>query len=150
MASRTAALRPKRKTASRTPASPGAAADLVAGDLSGAFGLSGVGADPIAAQIASLEPFTSNNPLGVVVLDENQRVRMCNPAFEALFGYAQSDLLGSELDALLAPETLLSEAADISRRASAGEAVRARSKRRRSDGTLIDVQIIAVPLAVDG
>ncbi|MGA9592386.1 MAG: PAS domain-containing protein, partial [Candidatus Acidiferrales bacterium] len=99
----------------------------MAGDLSGAFGLSGVGADPIAAQIASLEPFTSNNPLGVVVLDENQRVRMCNPAFEALFGYAQSDLLGSELDALLAPETLLSEAADISRRASAGEAVRARS-----------------------
>ncbi|MGB8672852.1 MAG: PAS domain S-box protein [Candidatus Acidiferrales bacterium] len=122
----------------------------MAGDLSGGFGLSGVGADPIAAQIASLEPFTSNNPLGVVVLDENQRVRMCNPAFEALFGYAQSDLLGSELDALLAPETLLSEAADISRRASAGEAVRARSKRRRSDGTLIDVQIIAVPLAVDG
>jgi len=78
------------------------------------------------------------------------RVQMCNPAFERLFGYRVFEILGARLDSVLAPPDLVNEAAALTRRASAGEVVRSATQRRRRDGLLMDVRIIAVPLAVDG
>ncbi len=99
---------------------------------------------------AYLHALTENNPLGIVVLDLNHRIQMCNPAFEELFGYHQSEILGAELDRLLAPGNSAAEAADLSRQASGGNVVREKAKRMRSDGSLVDVQILGVPILVDG
>jgi PAS domain-containing protein len=62
--------------------------------------LSGVTAEEHAAYLQAL---SENNPLGIVVLDPNSRVQMCNPAFERLFGYRIPDILGADLDSLLSP-----------------------------------------------
>jgi two-component system cell cycle sensor histidine kinase/response regulator CckA len=104
----------------------------------------------IAEQIASLRAIMENNPIAIVVMDLDHRIRMCNPAFQSTFKFRQAEILGQDLDALLAPEELRPEALAFSRRASSGETVRANSRRRRSDGVLVDVQIIAVPLIVNG
>src|SRR5277367_364394 len=104
----------------------------------------------IAEQTASLRAIMENNPIAIVVLDLEHRIRMCNPAFESTFQYRQAEITGQDLDTLLVPAGLKTEALTLSERASAGETVRANSRRRRSDGTLVDVQIIAVPLMVNG
>ena len=75
---------------------------------------------------------------------------MCNPAFERLFGYRQAEILGAELDSLLAPRDAKWEAAELSRQAAAGTVVREKAKRMRSDGSLVDVQILGVPILVEG
>jgi two-component system cell cycle sensor histidine kinase/response regulator CckA len=103
-----------------------------------------------AENTAYLHALTENNPLGIVVLDLKQRILMCNPAFEALFGYQQSEILGAELDTLLSPGDSLREAVDLSRKASAGIVVRENARRLRSDGSLVDVQIVGVPISVEG
>ncbi len=103
-----------------------------------------------AEHSACLQALTENNPLAIVVLDQNDRIEMCNPAFEAMFGYHQPEILGANLDVLLAPEELKSEAIAFSRRAATGEIVRAKAHRRRSDGSLVYVQILGVPLVVNG
>ena len=99
---------------------------------------------------AYLQALTENNPLAIVALDANRRIQMCNPAFEKMFGYHQSEILGAELDALLAHDEYSSEAVGLTRRAAGGEVVRMKSKRRHSDGSLVDVQILGVPLVVNG
>ncbi|MGA8143489.1 MAG: PAS domain S-box protein [Candidatus Acidiferrales bacterium] len=99
---------------------------------------------------AYLHALTENNPLGIVVLDLNHRIQMCNPAFEALFGYDQAEILGADLDSLLSPGDSAAEAADLSQRASGGAVVRDKAKRMRSDGSLVDVQILGVPIVVEG
>ena len=104
----------------------------------------------IAEQTASLRAIMENNPIAIVVVDLERRIRMCNPAFQNTFKYRQPEIIGQDLDVLLAPEDLQAEAFAFSQRASAGQTVRANSRRRRSDGTLVDVQIIAVPLIVSG
>src|SRR5580704_10930540 len=104
----------------------------------------------VAEHTAYLQALTENNPLAIVVMDANRRIELCNPAFEILFGYHMADILGAELDALVAPEADRQEAVSLSRRAGAGEVVRAKAKRRRSDGSLVDVQILGVPLIVKG
>ncbi len=84
------------------------------------------------------------------MLDLQHRVLMCNPAFEALFGYRQSEILGAELDSLLAPGELMKEAVALTRRSTAGNVVREKAKRLRSNGSLVDVQILGVPISADG
>jgi two-component system cell cycle sensor histidine kinase/response regulator CckA len=103
-----------------------------------------------AQHAAYLEALTENNPLGIVVLDLRHHVLMCNPAFEALFGFQQSEILGAELDSLLAPRDSMKEATALTRRLSAGNVVREKAKRLRSDGSLVDVQILGVPISADG
>ena len=99
---------------------------------------------------AYLHALTENNPLGIVVLDLTHRIQMCNPAFERLFGYRQAEILGAELDSLLAPRDAKWEAAELSRQAAAGTVVREKAKRMRSDGSLVDVHILGVPILVEG
>ena len=103
-----------------------------------------------AAYAAYLQALTENNPLGIVVLDVQHRVLMCNPAFETLFGYQQSEILGADLDSLLAPHGSMKDAAALTRRSNAGHVVREKAKRLRSDGSLVDVQILGVPISADG
>ncbi len=99
---------------------------------------------------AYLQALTENNPLGIVVLDVQHRVLMCNPAFETLFGYQQSEILGADLDSLLAPHGAMKEAAALTRRSNAGNVVREKAKRLRRNGSLVDVQILGVPISADG
>jgi two-component system, cell cycle sensor histidine kinase and response regulator CckA len=106
--------------------------------------------EKVAEQSASLRALTENNPLAVVVLDADRRIQMCNPAFELMFGYHQADILGADLDPMLAPGDLAAEAAKLTDRAETGEVVRVRAKRRRSDGSMVEVQIVGVPLIVNG
>jgi len=103
-----------------------------------------------AEQTATLRAMMENNPIAIVVVDLERRIRMCNAAFQSVFKYSQSEILGHDLDALLAPEELRADAIALSVRAASGETFRANSRRKRSDGTPVDVQIICVPLVVNG
>jgi two-component system, cell cycle sensor histidine kinase and response regulator CckA len=104
----------------------------------------------IEEHAAYVHALSENNPLAIVALDMDRRVRMCNPAFEKLFGYSREDLQGNELDALLAPSGRKEEMRGYLERAMDGEIVRAVTKRRRRNGSLVDVRVIGVPLMVNG
>ncbi len=104
----------------------------------------------VAEHTAYLHALTENNPLGIVTVDANRKVQMCNPAFERLFGYPLSEIRGTELDSLLAPPGQRHDMVTLIGRAGAGEMVRAATKRRHRDGSLVDVQILGVPLVVNG
>jgi diguanylate cyclase (GGDEF)-like protein/PAS domain S-box-containing protein len=96
-----------------------------------------------------LNSLTENSPFGIVVLNQAGRVDLCNRAFEKLFGYERSQIVGQKLDSLISgqhPDDLL----EISPRVHAGQSVRGSARRARSDGTLVDVEVHAVPLVING
>jgi PAS domain S-box-containing protein len=94
----------------------------------------------------STSPIIEKSPLAIVVLDAGHRVQMCNPAFERLFGYAQEEIAGTQLDELIAPADENTQAVRFTRRILAGEHVHAIGQRCRKDGSLVDVEIHGVPL----
>jgi PAS domain-containing protein len=51
-----------------------------------------------AEHSAYINALTVNNPIAIVVLESNLRIQMVNPAFERLFQYDQSEILGQDLD----------------------------------------------------
>jgi two-component system, cell cycle sensor histidine kinase and response regulator CckA len=107
------------------------------------------GADSFPSRL-DFQLLFASHPEAMVVLDLNRRIRMCNPAFENLFQHREAEILGAELDALLASDEHQGEALQFSKRAAAGEVLRANTRRRRRDGSFVDVQITCVPLRQDG
>jgi PAS domain S-box-containing protein len=93
------------------------------------------------------ETLVLNNPVATVTLDANHTIVSCNPAFESLFGYPQGDAVGRQLDDLISTEDTHSEAVRYTREAL-GRPVHGIGRRRRSDGTLVDVEILGVPVIV--
>jgi PAS domain S-box-containing protein len=97
-----------------------------------------------------LNALIRHTPLGIVVLDMEGRVQLCNDAFVELFHYPQAELLGQKIDDLIAPLDDDGETAAMTQRGFAGESVRRATVRRRRDGALVPVELFVVPLSVNG
>jgi PAS domain S-box-containing protein len=97
-----------------------------------------------------LQTLIRNVPLGIVVLDMEGRVQLCNDAFVELFHYPVHDLIGRRVDDLIAPAEDGGETASLTQRGFAGESLRRTTVRRRRDGTLVDVELYVVPLTMGG
>jgi PAS domain S-box-containing protein len=122
---------------------PSTADDLLGADFS-------MYARAEAEHSAYINALTVNNPIAIVVLESNFRIQMVNPAFERLFQYEQSEILGQDLDSLIVPDAERAAALDLSEASRSGKTTQATVVRRRRDGELLDVQVIAVPLVVAG
>lgn len=95
-----------------------------------------------------LNSLIDNSPLAIVVHDAQGRVQMCNRAFERLFQYRQGEIAGAQLDDLINTKEAPTEPAEVTERLLAGEGVHLTTKRRRKDGTVVDVELHGVPLRV--
>jgi len=91
-----------------------------------------------------------NNPVAIVNLDLDDRITSCNPAFESLFGYRAEEVIGLNLDELVTTEETLAEARAFTEAGEAGRTTRAAARRRRKDGTLVDVELFTIPVLVGG
>jgi PAS domain S-box-containing protein len=100
---------------------------------------------------AHLSALVDANPLGIAVLDRQHKVLTCNSTFTKIFQWKEAEITHCTFDDIIAPEGLLAEAQSISQTVTEGQqTVRITTRRKRKDGTLADVEVMAVPLTVDG
>jgi PAS domain S-box-containing protein len=104
----------------------------------------------LAERTAYLNALIQNTPLGIVAVNAVGKATICNPAFESLFGYRQEEVIGLFLDDLICGEEEISAAKDLTRRGMSGERVHGTARRRRKDGTPLEVEFYGVPLLLDG
>ncbi len=95
------------------------------------------------------EALITNSPASIVVLDNQGRIVSCNPAFEQLYGFESSEIIGLMVDTLITTAETSQEAVQYTQQALTGT-VHKIGKRRRKDGTLVDVEIFGVPVTVGG
>ena len=95
------------------------------------------------------ESLVLNSPAAIVVLDDNEKISSCNPAFEELYGYKSNEILGVALDTLITTPETHAEAQQYSQQVRTGT-VHAFGKRRRKDNSLVEVEIFGVPVFVAG
>ncbi len=97
------------------------------------------------------ETLVDNMPAAAVMVDKNGLINSWNPEAEKLFGYREEEVLGREIDELLvSPEYRADARAFTSSTGAEGRYVRAITQRRRKDGSQAEVELRAVPLAVNG
>ncbi len=99
------------------------------------------------------EALVQTSPVAIVTCDERNCVTSLNPAAERLFGYRAEEAVGKDLNELITdpalPE-LRAEAQQFSAQALSGGSLHAITKRCRSDGSLVDVEIFSAPVAASG
>jgi PAS domain S-box-containing protein len=91
------------------------------------------------------------SPVAIVTLDREGRVTSWNPTAEKLFGYTQGEAFGQVLDDLLfSTEAGFREGREVHRQADEEGLAHRLTRRPRKDGSLVNVEILMVPLVVDG
>jgi PAS domain S-box-containing protein len=104
----------------------------------------------VAERTSYLNALIENSPLAIMVLDSEQRVSLCNPAFEKLFQYARQEVVGMPVEGLLAGGDLQSEVSASITSTLQGKTINLTTRRLRKDRSVVDVEIHAVGLFVNG
>jgi PAS domain S-box-containing protein len=105
----------------------------------------------LSRQKAYYQELHELSPVAIVTLDLEDRVTSWNPTAEQLFGYPRAEAVGRALDDLLLPtEGLLQEGREVRRQADEEGLAHRIARRARKDRGLVDVEILMVPLVVDG
>jgi PAS domain S-box-containing protein len=105
-----------------------------------------------------LEAVVQNSPVAIVTTDLRfdeaspnpaPNVVSWNPAAEKLFGYTAEEAIGRNLDDLVANlDEIRDEARNYNKHSASGELLRAIARRTRKDGSLVDVEVLALPVKV--
>lgn len=90
-----------------------------------------------------------NSPIGLLMLDEKQRVKNINKSFRNIFGYRIDDIQGQNIDNFFAPDDVGEEAAELSERTLHGEKLQVESVRCHKDGSRVPVLIATVPVEIE-
>lgn len=101
-------------------------------------------------QRAYLDQLFESAQEAIVLADREGNVIRANSEFIRLFGYTKDEIMGQHIDRLVAPEDCKEQALFITQRTAHGEKMRLETIRRRKDGRLINVSILASPIFVDG
>lgn len=97
------------------------------------------------------ESLVEQSPTAIVMIDEQIKVTLWNPGAEQLFGYPANEAIGHNLDDLIAKDPELHvEAAAWSAEGMAGDSFHRIGRRTRKDGSLVDVEIVAVTVRLEG
>jgi PAS domain S-box-containing protein len=123
---------------------------VIDGGLVGAFAMfEDVG--ELVRQRRFFESLVEQSPTAIVMIDEHINVTLWNPGAEQLFGYAATEAIGHNLDDLIAKDPELHvEATAWSTEGMAGDSFHRIGRRTRKDGSLVDVEIVAVTVRLEG
>ncbi|NOR12978.1 MAG: PAS domain S-box protein [Candidatus Aminicenantes bacterium] len=97
-----------------------------------------------------LDQLFENAQESIVMTDNQGRVLRVNSEFERLFGFSRDEMTGKLVDPLIAPKGHYNEASSLTERAAKCDQVVMDTERRRKDGSLIDVSVLASPIRVNG
>jgi PAS domain S-box-containing protein len=86
----------------------------------------------------------------IVITKNDGRIIRTNKEFLRLFGYSAGEVLGKNIDELVAPEDNVINARSVTKNAADGKESALETKRKKKDGTLFDVSVLASPIIIDG
>jgi len=107
--------------------------------------------DEITRQKEYFEALLVNNPVAVVTMDLKSKVISWNPSAEKLFGYTMDEVVGEKLDHFVAKDpSQWEEANRYTQEVIDKGHVHTTTLRTRKDGSLVDVELLALPVIVAG
>jgi diguanylate cyclase (GGDEF)-like protein/PAS domain S-box-containing protein len=104
--------------------------------------------DALQTQSVYFAALFESAPEAIAVLDEQDQIIRINRQFTTLFGYADAEAVGKNINHLIVPKELVDEAEKLTAKVAAGEKVGAESLRRHKDGHPFWVSIAATPFHV--
>jgi len=102
------------------------------------------------SRLEFFEQMFQASPDGLSMADRDHRVLWANEKFSQMFGYESAEILGQPLENLVVPAERLAESQWVSESLAKGERITLETKRRKKDGSLVDVSVSCAPLLLNG
>jgi two-component system sensor histidine kinase/response regulator len=99
---------------------------------------------------AFLDTLITSSPLAIAVGGPSGELELVNPAFEKLFGWTSSEVIGQKVDDLMYPATLAGKEREDRLKLVKLKSVHETTQRKKKGGGLVDVEVYAVPLLMAG
>jgi len=106
--------------------------------------------EELIIQKTYLERLFNSAPEAIVLHGNNDLILDVNDEFVKIFGYSREEAIGQPINDLLASKEFEEEAKKISENVIGGEKIDIETKRKRKDGSLIDVSILGAPIIHEG
>jgi PAS domain S-box-containing protein len=106
--------------------------------------------EELHVQKTYFEKLFNSAPEAIALHGNNDLIVDVNDEFTKMFGYSREEAIGKPINELIAPEELHDEAVKVSQTVLSGERVELDTKRKRKDGTLVDVSILGAPIVHEG
>lgn len=104
--------------------------------------------EEIFLQKSYFQHLFESSPEGIVILDNQERIVNVNKGFEKMFQYTVSEIQGRDLNKIIVPGSLLEQATQMTLFVLKGEIINRETVRKRKDGSLVDVAILAYPITI--
>jgi PAS domain S-box-containing protein len=105
-------------------------------------------ADELDLQKSYFQQLFENSPDAIAVLDSYDRLIKVNKGFEKLFGISLTETPGKNINDVILPENLLEESVEISKVLAEGRTTHFETIRKRKDGSVVEVSILAYPVSL--
>ncbi|MDH8678845.1 PAS domain S-box protein [Fusibacter bizertensis] len=102
------------------------------------------------SQKTAFEALFKNSPIAIVQFDANHCARAINTAFTSVFGYTEQEVIGREVDELVASEKIRHRAKEYTSQVFRGESVRCTGQRTTKSGKDVMMDIVGVPIVIEG
>ena len=96
------------------------------------------------------EALLQNSPVAIVTADLQGNVVSWNPAAERLFGYSAEEATGIYITDLITTAELREESERNNQQLAGGGKINIVTRRARKDGSLVDVELLGLPVVMDG
>ncbi|WP_243439618.1 EAL domain-containing protein [Fundidesulfovibrio soli] len=96
------------------------------------------------------EQLSANSPRGIAVTDNSGAVLEVNRGFQRLFGHTQAEMQGRSLVEVVVPPEYRGQSRDMLRKAHLLGVAHCESERMRSDGSRLQMQVLAFPIEAGG
>jgi PAS domain S-box-containing protein len=97
---------------------------------------------------AYLEQLFEGSPEAIVMIERSGTISLLNAGFTNLFGYHKEEVVGKNVDDLLATNELYNEAHEITLKTGQGLIAELETQRKHKNGHLIDVSILVTPIRI--
>ncbi|MBZ5554190.1 MAG: response regulator [Acidobacteriia bacterium] len=103
----------------------------------------------ILLQKVRFQQLYENAPIGIAMLDKEEKILHVNQSFENIFQYSFKEIQGLPINEVIVPQSCFEEASGFSGTVLGGDVVCRESLRKRKDGSLMPVEIYGVPILVE-
>lgn len=103
----------------------------------------------IILQKSYFQQLFENSPEGIVILDNQDRILNANKGFEKMFQFSAEEIKGKILNSIIVPESMIEQATQMTLFVLKGEIIHRETERKRKDGSMVDVSVLAYPITLE-
>jgi PAS domain S-box-containing protein len=90
-----------------------------------------------------------NSPEAIAIVNNSSEIININSEFSRLFGYSKEEALNKSIEDLISIPSLKQEALNLTKEIAKGQIVKAETKRRKKDGTTVNVSLWGTPVVIN-